>query len=145
MICLFAHVKRQRQGNFPIFEMKAADHYLQRYPFILNGKHSRFCEIIKSSYNCGVTTVKNCEAKYHQVQECNDRNVIRDSYNKNGETFCKRPLLLTDLNCAPRRQRHSPVIRSSLFYAKGSKSKSSATAGPTRYKIDKQFQSRFCM
>lgn len=123
--------------------MKSTDQYLQRYPFILNERHSRFCETIKSSYNCSATTVNNCKAKSHQ--ECNDRNVTHDSYNKNGETFYKRPLLLTDLNCAPRKQRRSPMICSLLSYAKGSKSRLSTVTGPTRYKIEKQFQSRFCM
>merc|ERR1712012_124977 len=56
-------------------------------------------------------------------------NIIEHSYN---------------INCAPRKS--SPVSMATalaISYRKGTKSRS-GSSGPTRYKIENQFQSRFC-
>merc|ERR1712012_58043 len=121
---------------------KMKQNYLQRYPFILDERYANVCNIIEHSYNIN-------GKNDNKSPECisNVRNVVvgMDQSNKTTEEFTKRPLLLmTNINCAPRKS--SPVSMATalaISYRKGTKSRS-GSSGPTRYKIENQFQSRFC-
>merc|ERR1712126_359378 len=115
------------------------NNYLQRYPFILDERYANVCNIIEHSYSY---SNRNDKKSLDNVRNVSVSSL--DNCNKTPEEFTKRPLLMTNINCAPRKS--SPVSMAtalSISYRKGTKSRSSSS-GPTRYKIENQFQSRFC-
>jgi len=117
--------------------------YLRRYPFILNERHSSVGKVIENTYS-----MRTRHKSANDKMEC--KLFGWNNIGKDSEDFSRRPLTLikTSINCAPRRSSPaaacSMATALSMAYRKGSRTRNFSSSGPTRYKIDNEFQSRFC-